>query len=132
MQVGFDVLVDSRWGTPPHDDDEFGRRSENLMGAKYIYSSRFRRHLLVEDLGEYPASWDSPSQCHGDHDDDLDVDTVDWPIFRDGFGSAMPQQRYIDHAAADYDHDGDIDTVDWPIFRDNFGYAVTPDCPTIR
>ena len=72
--------------------------------------------------------WDCPTQCHGDCDCDGDVDTVDWPCFRDCFGSAWPNPRY--NPCADNDRDGDCDTVDWPVFRDNFGSGGLPaDCP---
>ena len=73
-----------------------------------------------------PACWQYLTQCHGDSDDDGDVDTVDWPVFRDAFGYAHPSAQY--HPCADLDHDGDVDTADWPEFRDNFGYTATADC----
>ena len=73
-----------------------------------------------------PPCWDYLTQCHGDVDGDGDVDTVDWPIFRDSFGYAYPSPDY--HPCGDMDHDGDVDTVDWPEFRDNFGYAAPADC----
>ena len=74
-----------------------------------------------------PACWDYLTQCHGDTDGDGDVDTVDWPTFRDAFGSTYPGAAY--HPCGDMDHDGDVDTVDWPQFRDNFGGAPSADCP---
>ena len=73
-----------------------------------------------------PLCWDYLTQCHGDTDGDGDVDTVDWPIFRDSFGYAYPSAQY--HPCGDMDHDGDVDTVDWPEFRDNFGYTAPADC----
>ena len=75
---------------------------------------------------EIPLCWGASTQCHGDVDDDCDVDTVDWPLFRDAFGSAYPAPQY--NPCADLDRDGDVDTVDWPDFRDNFGGAVADDC----
>ena len=66
------------------------------------------------------------TQCNGDVDGDGDVDTVDWPVFRDSFGYAYPAAEY--HPCGDMDHDGDVDTVDWPSFRDNFGYPAAADC----
>ena len=73
-----------------------------------------------------PACWTYLTQCHGDADGSGAVDTVDWPVFRDAFGSAFPAAKY--HPCADMDRDGDVDTVDWPEFRDNFGYPAAADC----
>ena len=73
-----------------------------------------------------PPCWEYDTQCHGDTDGDGDVDTVDWPTFRDAFGYAYPDAQY--HPCGDMDHDGDVDTVDWPEFRDNFGYSAVADC----
>ena len=80
---------------------------------------------------DVPWCWDCLTQCYGDTDCDGDVDTVDWPTFRDSFGSSYPSPDY--HPCGDMDHDGDVDTVDWPSFRDNFGAGVgelAEDCPT--
>jgi hypothetical protein len=76
----------------------------------------------------YPACWDYLTQCHGDVDNDVDVDIVDWPEFRDGFGATYPASQYLAHPCADFDRDGDIDIVDWPHFRDNFGKTPASDC----
>lgn len=76
------------------------------------------------------ACWEYVTQCHGDTDGDGDVDTVDWPTFRDSFGATYPEVDY--NPCGDMDHDGDVDTVDWPSFRDNFGKDVGEipgDCP---
>jgi hypothetical protein len=75
-----------------------------------------------------PACWLSLTQCHGDADDDGDVDTTDWPAFRDGFGKSYPDALYLANVCGDYDQDGDVDTTDWPAFRDNFGGIVSADC----
>ena len=82
--------------------------------------------VLVPDV---PPCWLCPTQCHGDVEGcDADVDTIDWPIFRDAFGSTYPGPNY--HPCADLDQDGDVDTIDWPEFRDNFGSSTLPmDCP---
>ena len=84
-----------------------------------------RIHKFAPPPATVPPCWDYLTQCHGDTDGDGDVDTVDWPIFRDSFGYAYPSVNY--HPCGDMDHDGDVDTVDWPEFRDNFGYP-TADC----
>ena len=75
---------------------------------------------------DVPWCWECLTHCHGDTDCDGDVDTVDWPIFRDAFGYSYPATQY--HPCGDMDHDGDVDTVDWPEFRDHFGYAAPADC----
>ena len=82
--------------------------------------------VALEEPVSIPACWDYLTQCHGDTDDDGDVDTVDWPVFRDAFGSSYPAAAY--HPCGDMDRDGDVDTVDWPSFRDNFGGPVPGDC----
>ena len=76
----------------------------------------------------YPGCWNCATQCHGDADCDGDVDTGDWPAFRDGFAKSFPCEGYIANSCGDYDHDGDIDTEDWPEFRDNFGTSPPADC----
>jgi len=101
----------------------------------------------VVDMGAdeiyFPACWNCVTQCHADADCDGDVDTEDWPAFRDAF-STNYWDDWNDGAGpynpcADYDRDGDVDTVDWPEFRDNFGKnpldnncecgcGSTPDC----
>lgn len=79
--------------------------------------------------------WDFPTQCYGDTDSDGDVDTYDWPGFRDSFGSdycddTVPSVRPDYRPCVDYDRDGDVDTLDWQTLRDNFGSGdVPPDCP---
>ena len=83
---------------------------------------------LLECWWPYPACWDYASQCHGDYDGDGDVDTVDWPIFRDAFGYSYPHPVYVLNACGDHDRDGDIDTADWPEFRDNFGRVPASNC----
>ena len=91
-----------------------------VMDAAKTVTVEFEQIVII------PACWDYLTQCHGDTDGDGDVDTVDWPIFRDSFGYAYPTAEY--HPCGDMDHDGDVDTVDWPAFRDNFGYASPADC----
>lgn len=78
----------------------------------------------------WPCCWDYLTQCHGDVDDDTDVDISDWPSFKDGFGKSYPNQDYIDNVCADYDKNGTIDIVDWPNFKDAFvaGVPVASDC----
>ncbi len=76
----------------------------------------------------YPPCWDSATQCHGDVDNDADVDTVDWPTFRNGFGKDYPAANYVTNACGDLNHDGHIDTIDWPLFRTSFGKSVAADC----
>ena len=87
----------------------------------------------VVDMGAYeysvPPCWLCDTQCQGDIDCDGDVDTVDWPTFRDAFGATYPEAHY--NPCGDMDHDGDVDTVDWPQFRDNFQVEpLAGGCPT--
>jgi len=88
-------------------------------------ASALPRTFDVESCS-YPACWDYPTQCHGDSDGDGDVDTDDWPAFRDGFGYVYPGASY--NPCADYDRDGDTDTDDWPAFRDTFGFTPPANC----
>lgn len=77
-------------------------------------------HVEVEPPCTYPECWDYPTQCHADSDGDCDVDTADWPPFRDGFMKSYPDPDYLANACGDYNRDGTINTADWPEFRDNF------------
>ena len=52
MQVAFDVVADSRRGSAPHDDDEFGMVSANSDTEKYIYAERFQRWALLDYNGQ--------------------------------------------------------------------------------
>ena len=57
---------------------------------------------------------------------DGEVNTVDWPTFRDAYGGDECEAKYA--WLADYDNDGDVDTTDWPWYRDYNGSAgTTPD-----
>jgi hypothetical protein len=82
--------------------------------------------VTLTEAYNYPTCWDAGTQCHGDCDGDNDVDTIDWPYFRDGF--AKTGATYLANSCADFDHDGDIDTIDWPEFRDHFAKAVPTGC----
>ena len=93
-----------------------------------VYDTSNAVFTIVEYWWIYPACWDYSTQCHGDYNEDNDVDTVDWPTFRNGFGFSNPHLSYIFNVCADHDRDGDIDTVDWPHFRDNFGGTPAGDC----
>jgi hypothetical protein len=66
------------------------------------------------------------SQCHGDVNGDLIVNTSDWPAFRDSFLKTYPDPAY--NPCADYNRDGTVNTSDFPAFRDNFLKTVAPDC----
>ena len=81
---------------------------------------------VTVEFAQFPWCWTYVTQCHGDADGTGAVDTVDWPTFRDAFGSVYPAGNY--HPCADMDRDGDVDTVDWPQFRDYFGQPAPADC----
>lgn len=51
-----------------------------------IYDTSDEVFTILEYWWPYPDCWDYATQCHGDYDADNDVDTVDWPHFRDNFG----------------------------------------------
>lgn len=87
--------------------------------------------IVVTVVGS-PSCWNCPTQCHGDTNCDGVVNTSDWPVFRDAFGTDY-WNDWNDGAGpynpcADFNRDGYVDTVDWPAFRDNFGKQVSADC----
>jgi hypothetical protein len=83
---------------------------------------------IFKFLCEYPACWDFETQCNGDTDGDGDVDTTDWPNFRDSFAKNINDHPEDYEPCADFDRDGDVDTTDWPQFRDNFAQVPAADC----
>ena len=48
LQVGFDIVADSRRGTLPHDDGEFGMLSANPYTDKYQRAEQFQRWALLD------------------------------------------------------------------------------------
>ena len=93
------------------------------MGA---YGGTAEASLSLPDI---PPCWRCDTQCQGDFDCDGDVDTVDWPTFRDAWSTQYPEPRY--NPCGDMDRDGDIDTVDWPGFRDHWQMEPLPGgCPS--
>ena len=110
------------------DIEEDGLRGGIVGAARGTVDATDSTSVVCAGVGCPIACWEFATQCHGDVDGDGDVDTVDWPVFRDSFGFAYPAAEY--HPCGDMDHDGDVDTVDWPEFRDNFGSgSVAADCP---
>jgi hypothetical protein len=100
-------------------------------GDTDVYINSVQEFITINASSwSYPACWDYPTQCYGDADGSGQVDTSDWPAFRDGFGKTHPDPGYISNACADFNKDGAIDTLDWPDFRDYFGSSVPADCPT--
>ena len=47
-QVGFDIVVVTRYGDEPHTDAEYGALSANLDPQKFIYADRFQRWELLD------------------------------------------------------------------------------------
>ena len=91
QQVGFDLVVDSRWGPAPHEvnDGEFGMLSNNLDTEKYIYADRFQRWELLNydgsivppECGEWgylPADVNPVPDCYVDLGDFLQVAVYYW------------------------------------------------------
>jgi hypothetical protein len=64
--VGFDIVVDTRWGDKVPGGDRFGMLSENPMGGKHKNSGNFARYVLLERLG---------GSCRVPMKADLDRDT---------------------------------------------------------
>lgn len=127
IEKSVERLIDSleALGIKPQPQPDNGQGA--VQGGGIIAAAGGQEPILTG--GSYPACWDYPAQCYGDSDGDGDVDVVDWPPFRDGFGCCYPQQCYIDNACADYNRDGCINIVDWPEFRDWFGKIPLADCP---
>ena len=101
------------------EDVDESNEGNNILGPQAI-------NVLSVNGG--PSCWQCPTQCQGDADCDGDVDTVDWPVFRDAWSTVYPESRY--NPCGDMDRDGDIDTVDWPAFRDHWQMDPLPGgCP---
>ena len=97
--MGFDVVLDTRWGPPPHTNDpnEFGMVSENTWTGKFIDAALFRRHLLVE-------SWMDPPPCGAwgwfDHDynHNCEVELGDFEFFAESWmDCTMPGDPTCSH-----------------------------------
>ena len=99
---------------------------ENIGWVLFQASAPVEFKVKTAWLGPCPGCWYFDTHCYGDVDGDGDVDTVDWPTFRDAFGREPPHAYY--NPCADFDQDGDIDTLDWPIFRDHFGRPAPGGC----
>ena len=89
LQVGFDLIVDSRWGPPPHTDyQEFGMLSNNVEIDKFRYADTFQRWELLDydgsivppecgDWGYLPADVNPVPDCYVDMGDLYEV-AVQW------------------------------------------------------
>ena len=88
MQIGFDVVVGSRWGGLPHDDDEWGMLSANLNTDKYIFADQFQRWELVNydvtkvdlecgDWGYLVGDITTPPDCYVDLGD-MAAQAIQW------------------------------------------------------
>jgi hypothetical protein len=53
MVVGFDLVVDTRWGFGTPVSDSFGTLSENRISGKHKDSRNIARYVLVDQLDAY-------------------------------------------------------------------------------
>ena len=117
---------DAGWQVKEWAGDAVVQPGAGLTNNTVIMDAAKSVTVEFEQLVTVPPCWDYPTQCHGDCDGSGDVDTADWPTFRDAFGYAYPAAQY--NPCGDLDRDGDVDTADWPEFRDNFGHPAAADC----
>jgi len=78
--------------------------------------------------GAGPACWGSPTQCHGDTDNDGDVKGSDFLAFKASWYKCDPEPGY--DACADFDRDGCVKGSDFLIFKSNWYQAVEANCPS--
>ena len=83
---------------------------------------------VEEPAPTYPECWDYDTQCHGDTDDDGDVDPVDKARLNASMFFCYPAPEY--DACADCDRDGCVDTTDEDLQDEYFPGGYPPgDCP---
>ena len=80
--------------------------------------------ILVEPAA--PVCWNSPTQCHGDTDNDGDVKGSDFLAFKDSWFKCHPDPDY--DACADFDRDGCVKGLDFLILKSNWYQTVEADC----
>ena len=112
------------------DDD-----SRILGDFYYVYDAQYNCPALFASIARERIRYDAYGLPHVRYVADMeindpsngiigdgDVDTNDWPIFRDAFGKAQCNASY--NWLADYDGDGDVDTGDYSTFNRFFGKGV--------
>jgi hypothetical protein len=78
------------------------------------------------DSPTFQVAWGLAGQCYGDIDDNLELDTDDFSLFRKSWGRDYPHPLY--HPGADLTRDGFVDTDDFGIFRKYWGKSTPGDC----
>jgi len=77
--------------------------------------------------GAGPACWGSPTQCHGDTDNDGDVKGSDFLALKGAWYKCDPEPGY--DACADFDRDGCVKGSDFLILKSNWYKTVDANCP---
>jgi hypothetical protein len=68
----------------------------------------------------FPVCWSYPYHCYGDLDGDANMTSLDWDVFKNGYGSCFPEEKYIENACADFNKNGCVDNGDWEILRNSW------------
>ena len=77
--------------------------------------------------GGGPACWGSPTQCHGDTDNDGEVKGSDFLALKNSWYKSDPEPGY--DACADFDRDGCVKGSDFLILKNNWYQAIEANCP---
>jgi len=77
--------------------------------------------------GAGPACWNSPTQCHGDTDNDGEVKGSDFLALKASWYKSDPDPDY--NPCADFDRDGEVKGSDFLILKNNWYQTVEANCP---
>ena len=111
----------------------FSFEVDKLCVVKFTPDTETRGGIVMADgsvantpIYYHVVVWHLSTQCNGDTNGDVNVDVIDWPAFKLGFGKSYPDPAY--NPSADFNRDGTIDVSDWPAFKLNFGKAAASNC----